>query len=331
MPSVLLAYAAGHLALHHSRDVRLIWLLDLDRLAASGTVDWAHLTEIADAWKLGLALHEGLRVVERWLGTPVDAGVMRDLERLAREPVAVRSWGLGDEAPGRAWRRARVAMAALPLRGKVRYAGWLVMRTALRPVERQMVGASHHQGAKERRFTKDEREGTLRETGRPRVAPTGVPPQDVGRPQVAPPGADGGRAGVWLPLLREALVREGRFVLPLRGNSMRPTLPAACEIEVRPLPGAPRVGELVVFVLDDTLVAHRIVRCAGERWIARGDNRLVADRALRGEQMLGRVVAASVAGRRVWPPRGERVLRAFWVARHYVLAAVRLIVRRVRR
>ena len=61
------------------------------------------------------------------------------------------------------------------------------------------------------------------------------------------PGADGSRlmassarpplmASAWTPLLREALAREGRFRLSLRGTSMLPTLPVECEIEVAPLP-----------------------------------------------------------------------------------------------
>ncbi len=134
-PSVLLAYAAGHLALHHSRDLRLIWLVDLDYLVRSGRVDWDDLLRIAEAWKLGLALHAGLAAVAGWLRTPVDPAIMAELGRLAQDPVGVRLWGLGDEAPDRAWRRAAASLSTLPPASALRYAGWLALRGALRPIE----------------------------------------------------------------------------------------------------------------------------------------------------------------------------------------------------
>lgn len=140
-PSVLLAYAAGHLALHHSRDLRLIWLVDLDCLVRSRCVDWSDLLDLAERWKLGLALHAGLSVASRWLGTPAEPHVMAELVRLAADPVAARAWGLGDEAPGRAWRRAAASLAALPPGAAMRYAGWLAARAALRPLERAQAWA----------------------------------------------------------------------------------------------------------------------------------------------------------------------------------------------
>ena len=100
-------------------------------------------------------------------------------------------------------------------------------------------------------------------------------------------------ASVLLPLLRDALAREGRIQFPLRGDSMLPTLPLECEIEVVPLPDELRVGDLVVFALQDTLVAHRLVRRAA-RLLAHGDNRRVADPPLLTEQMLGLVSRAFV-------------------------------------
>jgi hypothetical protein len=138
---VLLAYAAGHLALHHSRDLRLIWLVDLDRLVRSGRVDWSDLVGLAEAWKLGLALHAGLEASARWLETPVDQAAMTQLGRLSSDPVGVRSWGLGDEANDRAWRRARAATSALSPGGALRYVSWLAMRAALRPLETRMLAA----------------------------------------------------------------------------------------------------------------------------------------------------------------------------------------------
>jgi hypothetical protein len=127
------------------------------------------------------------------------------------------------------------------------------------------------------------------------------------------------RASTWLPLLREALEREGVFRFPLRGASMRPTLPVECDIEIVPLPSQTPLGSLIVFVIDDTLIAHRLVRRSGGRWIAQGDGRLGPDRPLEPSQILGQVAAAHQNGRRCWPTTASRVLRVFWVARYWAL------------
>ena len=138
-------------------------------------------------------------------------------------------------------------------------------------------------------------------------------------------------AAEWLPLLQDTLAQQGSFRLPLRGDSMRPTLPLECEIDIVPLQGQPAPGELIVFVVGDTLVAHRLVRLDAEFWIAQGDNRRGPDRPLRPEQVLGRVAAARVDGRQVWPGPVERQLARAWIARHQVLRAGRWVVRRTRR
>jgi len=145
----------------------------------------------------------------------------------------------------------------------------------------------------------------------------------AGRPGVA-------LASTWLPLLREALEREGVFRFPLRGASMRPTLPMECEIEIRPLPAEVPLGALIVFVIDDTLIAHRLVRRSGERWIAQGDGRLGSDRPLAPEQVLGVVAAAYAGGRRCWPTASSRSLAAFWIARHWALRSARAVRRTLR-
>ena len=93
--------------------------------------------------------------------------------------------------------------------------------------------------------------------------------------------------------MREALEREGVFRFPLRGASMRPTLPVECDIEIVPLPAQTPLGALIVFVIDDTLIAHRLVRRSGGRWIAQGDGRLGPDRPLAPSQILGMVVGGA--------------------------------------
>jgi phage repressor protein C with HTH and peptisase S24 domain len=131
------------------------------------------------------------------------------------------------------------------------------------------------------------------------------------------------QAVTWLPLLREALAKEGRFRWPLRGNSMWPTLPAECEIELAPLAFPVRPGELIVFVVDDTLIAHRLVRRTGHYWIAQGDHRLAPDRPLRPDQVVGRVIAAYQNNRRCWPRRFSPLWRVAWLTRYQALRAAR--------
>jgi len=138
-------------------------------------------------------------------------------------------------------------------------------------------------------------------------------------------------ATTWLPLLQEALAREGRFRFPLRGTSMRPTLPLACEIEIVPPPTQTRLGSLLVFVSGDALIAHRLVRRAAAGWIAHGDGRLAPDRPLQPEQVLGVVAAAYQDDRRIWPGPAEGLGRWFWVARHHALRPARCAWRAWRR
>lgn len=135
-PAVLLVHACAHLALHHSRDLRLIWLVDLDRLARRSTPDWERVIHLADTWGLGLAVAACLAVAERWLGTPVPQAIRAALIPLAADPICQRMWGMGDETlSGRWWRRARISLAAFDTHQRARYAAWLALRAFLRPIE----------------------------------------------------------------------------------------------------------------------------------------------------------------------------------------------------
>jgi hypothetical protein len=138
-PAVLLAHAAAHLAMHHSRDLRLIWLVDVDRLARSSALDWDDLVRLASAWKLGLALYAVLADAGTWLGTAAPRPAMAALARLSADKMAKKAWGLADDVDGRAWRRAAATIGALPPVPALKYAGWLAARAALRPVEWWMM------------------------------------------------------------------------------------------------------------------------------------------------------------------------------------------------
>lgn len=134
-PAVLLLHACAHLALHHSRDLRLIWLVDLDRLARSD-LDWERVIALAERWGLGHPAMTCLSAARRWLGTPLLSAVLDSLAALAEDPVGRAMWGLGDETlPGRWWRRARATWAAFDAQQRVRYAGWLALRVLLKPTE----------------------------------------------------------------------------------------------------------------------------------------------------------------------------------------------------
>lgn len=140
-----------------------------------------------------------------------------------------------------------------------------------------------------------------------------------------------GQLATWLPLLRDALNRDGQFRFPLRGTSMRPTLPESCEIFIVPLPERPPLGSLLVFAQNDTLIAHRLVRYTKTGWITQGDGRRGPDVPLQPAQALGVVTAASCEGRVIWPGRLSAGIAWFWIARHYVFRPPRALLHWLRR
>lgn len=120
----------------------------------------------------------------------------------------------------------------------------------------------------------------------------------------------------WLPLLRESLAQQGSFRWPLRGVSMRPTLPPNCDVAIVPLPAKLPLGSLIVFAgRDSALVVHRLVHRTKDHLVAQGDARWRPDPWLDPTLVLGLVVTATVDDRRVWPSRIEALLKWFWVGR----------------
>jgi hypothetical protein len=135
----------------------------------------------------------------------------------------------------------------------------------------------------------------------------------------------------WLPSLKEALARGERFRWSLRGNSMHPTLPTSCRIDLAPVPSRLRLGDLIVFAYKDELVAHRIVHRSKGKWITQGDGRLGPDQPLDVSQILALVIAAyDDHGRLCWPRAFERARAYGWVARYHALRAPRRLRRRLR-
>lgn len=135
----------------------------------------------------------------------------------------------------------------------------------------------------------------------------------------------------WLPLLREALAREGRFRWQVEGHSMMPTLPQGCEIEIVPLTGRPRLGDVVVFVEGDSLVVHRLVHRARGFWITQGDARATPDRHLDTASLLGRVVTAYHDGKLCWTSRSGGLVAIRWLSRYHVLRLRRVVSRLITR
>lgn len=134
-PATLLVHSAAHLALHHSRQLRLVWLVDLDRLARLPQMDWDEVLNRAQQWRLELAVQAALAATTRWLETPMPASVAASLAASAVDPAGSILWGVGDERPGRAWQRARATWALLSPRQRLRYAAWVGVRTLARPLE----------------------------------------------------------------------------------------------------------------------------------------------------------------------------------------------------
>jgi Uncharacterised nucleotidyltransferase len=134
-PATLLIHSAAHLALHHSRELRLIWLLDLDRLARWPQMDWREVVAKTETWGLGKAIHSSLDVSQRWLGASVPSDIMERLAQRKGDTAGDATWGLGDERAGRSRRRAMVSWRLLNGRDRLRYSAWLGFRLLLRPFE----------------------------------------------------------------------------------------------------------------------------------------------------------------------------------------------------
>ncbi|NOX60905.1 MAG: hypothetical protein GXP42_03005 [Chloroflexi bacterium] len=110
------------------------------------------------------------------------------------------------------------------------------------------------------------------------------------------------------PLLREALVKTGRLRLRVRGASMEPTLPAGGAVEARPLHRPLRVGDIVLFLQQDRLVAHRLVGRAADGWLTQGDSVAEPDPPIAEEQILAVITPAHMHQR----PRWRRLLGVAW-------------------
>lgn len=130
-PATLLIHCCAHLALHHSQDMRLFWLLDVDRLARWPALDWQTTLAQAERWRLDLAVSRVVQQAAACFGTPLPPAVTQWLAEPRPDPVQHALWGQGDATPGYTWRKVRTTLAVVTPPQRRRYAAWLLLRSLL--------------------------------------------------------------------------------------------------------------------------------------------------------------------------------------------------------
>jgi hypothetical protein len=76
------------------------------------------------------------------------------------------------------------------------------------------------------------------------------------------------------------------------GRSMLPTIQHGEIVHVKPVASDMlRIGDIVLLRRGEKFKAHRIIRKRGPLFITRGDAGMEADGEIRGDQILGRVIA----------------------------------------
>ena len=124
-PPTLLLHSCAHWALHHSQEQRLLWLLDIDRLARWDRLDWSLVLERATRWRLQLALRTLVQQSETGLGTPIPPAVKQAMAQWQPASVETAMWGLGDEPAGTTPAAHTYHLGGHQGGQRRRYAGWL--------------------------------------------------------------------------------------------------------------------------------------------------------------------------------------------------------------
>lgn len=126
--ATLLLHGCAHQMMHHSQDRRLLWLLDVDRLVRTTSLAWDQVLERGRRWGLLVTLRLMLEEAVNLLQTPVPAAVLTGLIGQPMEHIERVMWGIGDERPGRAWRRIQTTLAAFDGPQRLSYLAWLALR-----------------------------------------------------------------------------------------------------------------------------------------------------------------------------------------------------------
>jgi signal peptidase I len=117
------------------------------------------------------------------------------------------------------------------------------------------------------------------------------------------------------------LARTNRSVdLPITGISMGTSLPAGTIARVALTDSAScRVGDVIVFRQDETIVAHRVIVRSESFFLTRGDARLAPDLPVARDRVLGRIEGIVESGA-LLPMNRERR----W---HPLISAFRTVIR----
>ena len=103
-----------------------------------------------------------------------------------------------------------------------------------------------------------------------------------------------------MPLIFSALQRGQHVRLTVKGGSMRPFIGSGYVVELEPVDGSVRVGDVVLLRCgsgEEGYVLHRVVRLQGGTIFIRGDAQDVADGPFARGDVLGRVTKTYGHGR----------------------------------
>jgi len=114
------------------------------------------------------------------------------------------------------------------------------------------------------------------------------------------------RLDAWLALTGQVPAPAAPVELPLLTGSMVPAIPVGASLRITMSPTAPcRVGDVIVFLQDNRLIAHRILlvlRAGPWSWLLEKGDANPLGRWRRDADVRGRVVGFCVAGQ---PPQDD--------------------------
>lgn len=112
--------------------------------------------------------------------------------------------------------------------------------------------------------------------------------------------------------------------IPTEGSSMWPLVRSGDVVRVAPLSGLPRVGDVVLAVVGERWVLHRVVGADDDTLTLRGDNAPRGGQQVERRRVVGRAVAVrkrAVWLRLDWPQLVTRMwIRALPIPRYFARA-----------
>jgi hypothetical protein len=110
------------------------------------------------------------------------------------------------------------------------------------------------------------------------------------------------RRAMCCELVSEVARTAGEVRLKVAGASMLPAVWPGDELCVRQCDFAGlQPGQIVLYLRDGTLTAHRIMRIAGDHLIARGDSLPCCDLPVKADEVVGKVVSVLRHGCSIHP------------------------------